>query len=238
MAAACSGPAPPKATSASPRGSMPRSTVTTRTAWAISEPDTRTIPAAVSSVESPSSEARRSDGPLGRGPVERHTAGQRRVGVEVAQQQVGVRHRGLLAAAAVAGGAGVGSGRARAGAQRSAAVAPGDAAAARAHGVHVHHRQRQRATADLAAAGDRHAAVEHQRDVARGAAHVESHAPPRRLPAGPRARRPRPRPPDRRAPSRHRGRRRSRRLPHRRSRASPRGRGAPPRRVRSASWER
>ncbi len=54
IAQACSGPAPPNATSASPRGSMPRSTVITRTAPAISALATRTMPAAVSSSDNPS----------------------------------------------------------------------------------------------------------------------------------------------------------------------------------------
>ena len=53
IAAACSGPAPPNASNAIPRGSMPRSTVITRTARAISVLAIRTMPAAASSSESP-----------------------------------------------------------------------------------------------------------------------------------------------------------------------------------------
>ena len=114
-------------------------------------------------------------GALGGVPVELDAAGERRVAIEVAEQQVGVGHRRLLPAAAVAGRARVGPGRVRAHAERAAGVAPGDAAAAGAHGVDVHHRQRERAPADVAPACRRDVAVTHERHVARRAAHVEAH---------------------------------------------------------------
>ena len=59
IAVAWSGPAPPNASSASARGSTPRSTVITRSARTISALATRRIPSAVSSSGSPSSSASR-----------------------------------------------------------------------------------------------------------------------------------------------------------------------------------
>ena len=57
MAAACSGPAPPKASSACVRGSIPRCTVTTLSAPTISALATRMIPSAQAIGSSPSSAA-------------------------------------------------------------------------------------------------------------------------------------------------------------------------------------
>ena len=76
--AACSGPAPPNATSASSRGSMPRSIVTTRTAWAISAAATRAMPAAASSVLRPSSPPSVAHGAAAGLAIQAHSAGQRR----------------------------------------------------------------------------------------------------------------------------------------------------------------
>ena len=105
--------------------------------------------------------------------VELHVARERRAGIEIAEQQVRVGDRRLLAAAAVAGRTGVGPGGMWAHAQGPAGVAPGDAAAAGAHRVDVDHRQRERAAADLAAAAHLDAAVERDRHVAGRASHVE-----------------------------------------------------------------
>ena len=121
IAAACIGPAPPKGSRAKPRGSTPRSTVTTRSARTISWLATRTIPAAVSSGSRPSERGERADRRLGRLGVEVDAAGEARVGGEVAEQEVGVGHRRLAAAAPVAGGPGLGAGRARPDPQRAAA---------------------------------------------------------------------------------------------------------------------
>ena len=121
IAAACSGPAPPNASSAKRRGSTPRSTVITRSARTISALATRTMPSAHSRASSPSASASRSTARVRGVGVERDAAGQRRVGVEVAEHEVGVGHRRLGAAAAVAGGAGLG---ARASAARRAARRP------------------------------------------------------------------------------------------------------------------
>src|SRR5260221_638468 len=54
IAAACIGPAPPNGSRAKPRGAIPRSTVTTRSALTISWLATRTTPAAASSGSGPS----------------------------------------------------------------------------------------------------------------------------------------------------------------------------------------
>ena len=74
---------------------MPRSTVTTRTACAIAALATRAMPAAVSSSSRPSSLAQRADRALRRRAIEAHAARERRVLVEVAEQQVGVGDRRL-----------------------------------------------------------------------------------------------------------------------------------------------
>ena len=74
---------------------------------------------------------------------------------------------------AVAGGAGIGAGALRADPQHAAVVDPGDRAAARADRDDVEHRRADRQAVDLAFRGERGAAVLHQADVGRGAAHVE-----------------------------------------------------------------
>ncbi len=89
-ASACSGPAPPKGISAKPRGSMPRSTVISRSAPSISASATRTMPSAQASGSRPSSAARRPTARSAADAVERHAAGQRRVVEQAAEQQVGV----------------------------------------------------------------------------------------------------------------------------------------------------
>ncbi len=106
--------------------------------------------------------------------VQGDAAGQLRVGGEAAEQQVGVGHRGLCAAASVTGGPWLGSRRARSDAQGAAAVAPADRAAAGADGVDVDHRQLDDATVDRARVGAAHLAVLDHADVAGGAAHVEA----------------------------------------------------------------
>ncbi len=175
---------------------MPRSTVTTRTAAAISAAATRAIPAAVSSSERPSSSPSGRSARSAASRSSRTSPASGESGVEPAQQQVGVGDRGLLAAAPVARRPRVGARRARAHAQGAARVAPGDRAAAGADRVHVDHRQRERAAAHLAPVPDRRRAAADQRHVAGGAAHVEPHRvaagraaprPPRRRP-GPTAR--------------------------------------------------
>ena len=174
MSAACSPPAPPKHSSASSRGSTPRSTVITRSARTISALATRRMPSAHSSGSRLEAVRERLDRGFGGIAVERDVAAQRRPGGQQAEQQVGVGDRRLGAAVAVAGGPGPGARGARAGAQGAARVAPADRAAARADGVDVEHRQRDRAPADLAPGRLAHGAAEDHADVAGGAAHVEA----------------------------------------------------------------
>ena len=170
---ACRPPAPPKATSANSRGSRPRSTEMTRSARPISALATRTTPSAVSSASRPSSEPRRLQRRLGRVARQRQLAAQLRAVAEVAEQDVGVGDRRLLAALAVGGRAGVGARRARADAQRAARVGPGDRAAAGADGVDVDHRQLDRDAGDHRLGRRARLAAEHGRDVRARPAHVE-----------------------------------------------------------------
>ena len=93
---------------------MPRSTVTTRRALAISWLATRTIPSAVSSASRPRVEPSCPTAAARCIAIESHPACQGRVGVEVSEQEVGVGDRRLVAAAAVAGGPGLAARRAAA----------------------------------------------------------------------------------------------------------------------------
>ena len=81
--------------------------------------------------------------------VEPHIPGKRRLGAEVAEQQVGVRDGGLAAAASVGSRARHRARRTRADAQRAAGVGPGDAASTGPDGVDVDHRELQRPSGDL-----------------------------------------------------------------------------------------
>ncbi len=114
------------------------------------------------------------DRALGRGPVEREAAGERRVLEQPPEQQVGVGDGRLAPAASVARRPGIGPGGGGPHAQRAAGVAPGDRAAAGADGVDVERRQRQRAPGDRALGGLGNLAAIDQADVAGGAAHVEA----------------------------------------------------------------
>ena len=107
----------------------------------------------------------RGDRALGCVAVERDAAGERRVGAEVAEEQVRVGHRRLGPAAPVAGGPGLGPGGARPDAQRAARVPPRDRSAARADGVHGEHRQRERPVGDLAGTSLLHGAVVDDADI-------------------------------------------------------------------------
>ena len=134
---ACSGPAPPKATSVKPRGSCPRSTETTRMAPAMLRGD-RDDAARRLDGRGPSSVGQARDRPLGQRRGRRPCAPPSScVGLEPAEHDVGVGHGRRGAAAAVAGGAGIRAGALRPDAQRAAGVDPGDAAAAGADRVDV-----------------------------------------------------------------------------------------------------
>ena len=95
----------------------------------------------------------RADGPLGRVDVELDPAGERRRRAEVAEREVGVGHRRLVAAAPVAGGAGLGARGSRADPQRAAGIAPADRSATGADRVHVDHRELDHAAVELARVG-------------------------------------------------------------------------------------
>ena len=88
IAHACNGPAPPNATSASSRGSTPRSTVTARTACSIAASTTATTPAASTPARA-ERVARRVDDRAGRA---RETS---RSIVDATEHEVGVGHRRL-----------------------------------------------------------------------------------------------------------------------------------------------
>ena len=106
--------------------------------------------------------------------VEGHAAAEEVVGVEAAEDEIGVGDGGLGAALAVAGGAGCRAGTLRADAQHAALVDPGERAAAGADGADVDHRDLDRhAPFDLERGGERLPAADHGGDVGRGAAHVE-----------------------------------------------------------------
>src|SRR5215211_5956470 len=120
-AQACIPPAPPKASRANSRGSSPRSTLMMRSARVISAFATRT------------------EGLLREfAPQYDFTSELRAVG-EVAEEEVGVGHRGLIAAHIVGGGTRLGTSRVGTDTQRAAGVGPGYRAAARADRMDVDH---------------------------------------------------------------------------------------------------
>ena len=103
--------------------------------------------------------------------VERDLAAEQVRG-DPAEHDVGVGDGRLGAALAVAERAGVGAGRLRADLERALGGDPGDRAAAGADGDDVDHRDLARVGADRALGGQGRLAVEHDRDVGRGAAAV------------------------------------------------------------------
>ena len=124
---------------------------------------------------------RRSDlvhhGALGRGFVEPHLAAEEMSGVEPAEQQIGVGHRGFAAAEAIARGPRRGAGALGTDTQRLAVAQPCDAAAAGADLENVHHRDLDRqgafVSADQRAARGERLALEDDAGLGAGAAHVE-----------------------------------------------------------------
>ena len=118
--------------------------------------------------------ARRRQRALGQLAPQRHlAAAQLRAVGEQPEEQVGVRHRGVLAAAVVAGGPRLGARGARADAQRPAGVGARDRAAARADRVHVDHRMADRHAGDDGIGRGLRLAADHRRHVGARAAHVE-----------------------------------------------------------------
>ena len=158
---ACSGPAPPNATSAKSRGSSPCSTETTRSA--------RTISAFTTSITAGRVDP--GERPLGGVDVELDPARQR--GRQAAEEEVRVGHGRARSAASVAGGAGVGPRALGPDAQRAALVEPDDRAAAGADRVHGEGRQPHREAVDEALVLASCLAADDRADVRRRAAHVE-----------------------------------------------------------------
>ena len=186
---ACSGPAPPNATSARSRASTPRSTVTTRTARSMAASTTATTPSAVTRSRSSARSCRRH--------VEPAEAGERGFGGDAREHEIGVGHRRLLAAAPVAGGAGDGARALGADDERAAGVESRDRAATGADRVDVERRQPDRISGDDPRRRRLGHAPAHEAHVRARAPHVE------RDRVGKAARRSRrPPPPARRRPAR------------------------------------
>ncbi len=142
----------------------------------------RWMPQAVSIALRPSVRAHLGQRAFGGVAIQRHAAAEEEAGIVVAQQQVGVGHRGLGAAARVARRPRIGARRMRTDAQQSHLVDRGDRAAAGADLDHVDDRRLDRqAGAFLEAMHARRfhhrrdlgAAVLDQAGLRRGAAHVE-----------------------------------------------------------------
>ena len=115
----------------------------------------------------------RSTARLGGAAIEARAAAEEVVGIEEAEHEVGVGHRRFDAAAAIAGRA-----RLRAGAlgpdmEHAAVVDARNRAAAGADAGDVQALQRHALAGDAPVRRDRRLAADHERDVGRGAAHVE-----------------------------------------------------------------
>ena len=113
------------------------------------------------------------DGDLRRGAIEPRLAAEEALGIEKAEDEIGVGDRRLGAAAPVAGGAGS---RARAlgpDVQHAAGIDARDRAAAGADAGDVDALQGDALAGEAAVGGDRRLAADDERDVGRGAAHVE-----------------------------------------------------------------
>ena len=111
--------------------------------------------------------------PVGRVHVEGELPSREASGIQVAQDDAGVGHGGIGAAAGIAGGARVRSGALGTDPQSAGRVDPRDAAAAGADGADVDHRHPKRPRPHLGFGGGQRAPVANQRDVAAGPAHVE-----------------------------------------------------------------
>ena len=132
------------------------------------------MPSAASSTEMPSGfaifvsiAARARSARIGMRPLSR------RLGIETAEQHVGVGDRRLLAAARIANRPWVGACAARPNLQEAAIVDPRDAAAAGADRVDVDHRKAYRIARNLTLARDERCRFLDQADIGRGAADIE-----------------------------------------------------------------
>ena len=159
------------------RGSKPRSTETPRTASDILATAISTMLNAVATASRPSGLPSSADAVSAASRSKLHLAAEEAVGADAAEDDVGVGHSRLGAAAAVADRPGRGAGAVRTDLERADLVDPGDAAAAGADLDDVDHRHHGRmavsVTADVIAFGDRRLAAVHQAGLGGGAAHVE-----------------------------------------------------------------
>ena len=165
------------------RTSRPRLTDTWRRALAWFHAEISRMPVAQRSSSSPSRSARARMPCAGRLDVERDLAAEQVRG-DPAEHEVGVGDRRLGAALAVAERAGVGAGRLRPDLEGALGGHPGDRAATGADGDDVDHRDLARVGADGALGGEGRLAVEHDRDVGRGAAAVAGEHPGEAGPPG------------------------------------------------------
>jgi len=161
MCATCqqwTGPAPPKAKSGYERRSFPRSIPWMRGGGGhVLVDDAIDAPGGLRDVETEGPGDVLLDGAVGGRAIEPHAPAQEELGVEVAEQQIGVGHRGLAAAQVVAGGAGVGARAVGADLEEPHAVDARDRAAAGADLDHLDHRHADRQPrALLEAVGARH----------------------------------------------------------------------------------
>ena len=135
----------------------------------------RMMPAAAASTGIPNGSATPlADGRARRLDVDLHRTAEEPIGMQAAEDDVGVRHRRLRAAAAVRRGTGIGPRAVRADVQALAFVEPGDAAGAGPDGIDLDHRQLHGMAGHFAVRGHAQLAVVDQRDVGAGAAHVDA----------------------------------------------------------------
>ena len=103
--------------------------------------------------------------------IESEVSTQKALRLQSAEKQIGIRHRGL-SAAAVADRAGIGSGGFGPDAERAGGVEAGDGTSARAHGVNVEHGHADGQAGNLGLAAGAGLTV-HQRDIGGSSAHIE-----------------------------------------------------------------
>ena len=181
---ACSGAAPPNATSVRSPIATPRSTACTRAALAMFSSTISATATAACSAAMPASFAPdpRCERALGLGHIDRDLAAGEARRVDLADHQVGVRHGRLGAAAAVAGGPRLGAGAVGPDQDALQGIDAGNRAAA---GADLHHLDdgdahgraaallEARLAVDLEHARLQRLAVVDQADLGGGAAHVE-----------------------------------------------------------------
>ena len=141
---ACTGPAPPNASSVTPRRSAPCSTACIRDAAAMFWLTSSWMPAAVSCADRPSGSATERSAAAQASMSSAMSPPRKNDGIEQTEREVGVGDRGLGAAAAVARRSGIGAGRLGPDLQQAELVDAGQAAAAGADLDQVDRRHRHR----------------------------------------------------------------------------------------------